>query len=100
MSAKLQELHVPPSSEYDPELRLCWGIVREVEVKKTKNGKNYYLVRLLDDSSQVTAVKCWGINPDKDRLHINRPYMLYPDYDENWGFSTRGATRRMWKLLG
>jgi len=97
---KLEELFIPPISSYDPELRVCWGIIREVLIKKTKNGKDYYLVKLLDDSSQTVAVKCWGINPAKDKLHLNRPYMICPQYDEEWGFSTRGMTRRAWKLLG
>jgi DNA polymerase III alpha subunit len=98
--SKLEEYCVPPISEYDAELRLCWGIVREVEVKKTRKGRDYYLVRLLDDSSQTTVVKCWGVQQQKDKLHINRPYMINPRYEEDWGFSTSGRVNGSWKLLG
>jgi DNA polymerase III alpha subunit len=97
---KLEEYYVPSISEYDPKLQLCWGIVREVECKKTKNGKDYYIVKLLDDSSQVTSVKCWGIQLQKDKLHVNRPYMINPKYDEEWGFSTSGRVNNKWRLLG
>ena len=96
---KLHEMYIPAISEYDPELQVCWGIVREVINKKTKNGKDYYIVRMLDDSSQLISVKCWGIRPAIDKLHINRPYMLAPKYDEDWGFSTVGRVNRAWKIL-
>jgi len=97
---KLEEYCVPPISEYDSDIRLCWGIVREVENKKTKKGRDYYLVKLLDESSQVTVVKCWGVQQRKDRLYVNRPYMISPKYDEDWGFSTSGRINNSWKLLG
>ena len=96
---KLQEMFVPSISEFDPELQVCWGIVREVIKKKTKNGKDYYIVRMLDDSSQLISVKCWGVRPAVDKLHINRPYMIAPKYDEDWGFSTVGSVNRAWKML-
>jgi len=98
--SKLEEYCIPPISEYDVDLKLCWGIVREVEVKKTRKGRDYYLVRLLDDSSQMTVVKCWGVQQQKDKLHINRPYMINPRYEDDWGFSTSGRVNSSWKLLG
>ena len=44
---RLDELMVPPISEFDPELQLAWFIPREVVRKKTKNGKDFYIVRLV-----------------------------------------------------
>ena len=96
---KLHEMFIPPISEYDPDLELVWFIPRKVIVKKTKNGKNYYLVEVVDSNSALTTIKCWGVNVDKDKIHVNRPYMARLDYDDQWGFSCRSIKYRF-KLLG
>ena len=95
----LEEKFVPPISEYDPELELVWFIPRKVMVKKTKNGKNYYLVEVIDSNSALTSIKCWGVKPEKDVIHINRPYLAKLQYDDQWGFSTR-SIRHTFRLLG
>jgi hypothetical protein len=66
--------------------------------KKTKNGKAYWIVNATDITGTITKIKCWGINQDKDSLHLNRPYMAKLDYDEQWGFSSRSA-KYNFKLL-
>jgi hypothetical protein len=38
----------PPISEYDPDLQLVWFIPREVKVKKTKNGAEYWIIHTTD----------------------------------------------------
>ena len=68
--------------------------------KKSKNGRNFYVVEVIDSNSVLTKVRCWSINPEKDKLHINRPYMLKPKYNADWGFSTYGALNNNWFLLG
>ena len=97
--ARLDELYIPPISDYDPDLGLVWFIPREIILKQTKNGKPYWIVSVIDSNSNVTKFKCWGIRPEKDRIHINRPYMARLEYDEEWGFSTRSIRKTM-KLLG
>ncbi len=97
---RLADLCVPPISEYDPALMLCWVIPREILLKKTKRGKPYYQVEVIDTNSKMTRIRCWGIDPDRDILHLNRPYLMRPTYNEDWGFSTRGPVGRTWKLLG
>jgi len=97
--ARLEELYIPPISEYDRDLGLVWFIPREVITKKTKNGKTYWIVSVIDGNSNITKFKCWGVRPEKDRIHINRPYMARLDYDDQWGFSTRSIRKTM-KLLG
>ena len=99
IQARLDELYVPPISEYDRELGLVWFIPREVVERKTKNGKPYLIVTVIDGNSALTKIRCWGIMPGKDRVFINRPYMARLDYNEQWGFSTRSIRRTM-KLLG
>ena len=96
---RLDELYVRPVSEYDPELGLVWFIPREVVQRNTKNGKPYWIVSVIDSNSALTKIRCWGINPSRDKIFINRPYMARLDYSEEWGFSAR-AIRKTMKLLG
>ena len=96
---RLSEKGVPPISEFDPALLLCWFIPRKVVVKKTKKGKTYWIVETIDSNNQLTKIRCWGIRPEKDRIYLNRPYMAKLKYDEQWGFSTY-AIGKSFKLLG
>ena len=66
--------------------------------KKTKNNKDYYLLKVVDSNSEVTTIKCWGVRPDKDKIYMNRPYMARLKYDPQWGFSTRKISSEF-KLL-
>jgi len=98
----IQRLHdkfVPPISEFDQELQVCWFIPRKIVPKKTKKGKDYWIVEVIDSNNELTRIRCWGIKPEKDRVHLNRPYMARLKYDENWGFSTY-AVGKTFKLLG
>tara|TARA_Y100000593_G_scaffold14802_1_gene28508 strand:- start:6037 stop:9459 length:3423 start_codon:yes stop_codon:yes gene_type:complete len=97
--AKLAENFVPPISEHDPDLKLVWFIPRKVTLKKTKNGKDYYLVEVTDSNSSQVRIMCWGVRPEIDRVFVNRPYMANLNYDDNWGFSTR-SIRHTFRLLG
>jgi DNA polymerase-3 subunit alpha len=97
--SRLDELYVPPVSEYDPDLGLVWFIPREIVQRNTKNGKPYWIVSVIDSNSALTKIRCWGVNPARDKIFINRPYMARLDYSEEWGFSAR-AIRRTMKLLG
>jgi len=96
---RLQEKFIPPISEFDPELCVCWFIPRKIVPRKTKNGKNYWIVEVIDSNNELTKIRCWGVKPEKDRIHLNRPYMARLKYDENWGFSTY-AVGKTFRLLG
>ena len=95
---RLEHHCVPPISRFDVDLGVAWFIPRKVVVKKTKNGKEYWIVEVIDSENKVTKIKCWGVRPDKDKIFINRPYMSRLDYSEQWGFSTR-SVRHNFKLL-
>ena len=95
---KLNEFLVPPVGEWDSELGVAWFIPREIIRKKTKKGKAYWVVKVVDPTSTVTNIKCWGVR-EGDQIHLNRPYMAKLDYDEQWGFSTR-SVYHSFKLLG
>ena len=96
---RLEANYVPPISDYDPDLGLVWFIPREIIRKKTKNGKPYWIVAVIDSNSVLTKFRCWGIVEGKDRIHLNRPYMGKLDFDPAWGFSTRSIRRNL-RLLG
>ena len=92
----LQDRGCPPISEFDPELMYCWGIPRKIMVKKSRNGKNFYVITLIDSNSVQTTVRCWGVNPDRDLINLNRPYVIRPKYQPTWGFSTWGGLNNCW----
>ena len=89
---------VPALGNWDNDLGVAWFVPREIIPKKTKNDKLYWLVKVTDETSANTTIKCWGIR-DHDKIHINRPYAAKLDYSEDWGFSTR-SIRHNFKLLG
>lgn len=95
---KLKQLHVPPISEYDPLLQLVWAIPRKLIRKTTKNGKTYFIIEVTDSNSISLSVKCWGVW-DNATIEMNKPYMLKPQYDATWGFSTRGSLKKSWKQI-
>ena len=96
---RLDAHYVPAISDYDPRLGLVWFIPRQIIRKKTKNGKPYWIVEVIDSNSVLTKFRCWGIVEGKDRIHLNRPYMGKLDFDPAWGFSTRSIKRNL-RLLG
>ncbi len=97
---RLIEKDIPPLSEFSDEKCIVWGVVRDVEIKYTKNNKEYYLVTILDSNFNITSVKCWGINSKTDKLFINHPYIIKPKFEDPWGFSTLGKIGNSWKMIG
>tara|TARA_R110000824_G_scaffold273877_3_gene462524 strand:- start:1828 stop:5580 length:3753 start_codon:yes stop_codon:yes gene_type:complete len=105
----LEPHHFIPISRYKSNKHVwCFCIVRSCIKRKTKNGRPYYVVEVIDRHSVVKKVRCWGINPEIDSLEVNKPYMLGPfageenkivKYNSDWGFSTRGPVRNNWRLL-
>ena len=95
---RLDALKVPAISEFDRALQVCWFIPREVVEKKTRNGKTFWIVNVIDSNCQTTSIKCWNVR-NTDKVHLNRPYASKLEYDEQWGFSTR-SVHHNFKLLG
>jgi DNA polymerase-3 subunit alpha len=96
---RLTDYCVPAISDYDPDLNLVWFIPRKVTSRKTKNGKTYWVVEVIDENNVLTHIKCWGIKEGKDNIHLNRPYMAKLDHSEQWGFSSR-SIRHNFRMLG
>jgi len=113
---KIDEHFIPPISEYDSDLGSCWCIPRSVVTKTSKNGRKFFVVEVIDSNSVITKVRCWNIATEtkqewnakskkifvreKDEIMLNRPYVLRPRYNGQWGFSTYGAIKNNWYLLG
>ena len=94
---QLAQRGVPPISEFDKELGMCWFVPRKIVVKKTKRGKTYWVVEVVDSNNEITKIRCWGIRPEKDHIHVNMPYMAVLDYND--GFSTR-AVGKSFRMIG
>jgi len=95
----LMSKNCPPISEYDPERRVCWFIPREVKVKKTKNGKKYFIVSVTDHNGADENIKCWGVK-DTDIIRLNRVYVGKLKHEARWGFSTFSIQHNLRLLRG
>jgi len=96
--SQLHEAFIQAIANYDPELcEVVWFIPRKVVPKKTKNGKPYWVIEVVDDTNTLTKIRCWGVR-EYDRIHVNKPYMAKLEYNEKWGFSTR-SLRRNFRIL-
>jgi DNA polymerase III alpha subunit len=95
---KLQEKGIMPLGDYDPELQYVWFIPRNVEIKKTKNGKTYWIVDVIDSTNTNNKIRCWSVKPN-EQIDINRPYIATLEYSDDWGFSTRSVSKNF-RLIG
>ena len=71
---------------------ISWCIPREIIKKKTRNKKDFWIVRVTDETCVDSKIKCWGVNSDKDNLYLNRPYIVKVNFSDQWGFSTKRGT--------
>jgi DNA polymerase-3 subunit alpha len=95
---QLNQIFIPPIANYDPELSDCvWFIPRKVVPKKTKTGKDYWILEVIDDTNTLTKIRVWGVQP-YDKIFVNKPYLAKLEHNDKWGFSTR-SLRRNFKVL-
>ena len=73
--------------EIEPGARnVGWFCITEIIKKKTKNGKDFYRLRTINDEYQASWLRVWGSKVDN-----LEPYTLWladVHHDANWGFST------------
>ncbi len=95
---KLDTLKVPALGNWDNNIGVAWFIPREIIKRKTKNGKLYWILKVIDNTATSSEIRCWGVT-DGDHIYKNKPYMAKLDFSENWGFSCR-SIRHSFRLLG
>jgi len=74
----------------------CFGIIREITKRKTRNNKTFYVVEMIDTNSVQSRVRCWGVDGSTESLEINKPYFVNAAHSDSWGFSTRGFIENKW----
>ena len=101
VKSSLKKYCVPPISEFDADLGVCWGIPRSLNLRKSKNGKWFAIINLIDSNNKLTKIRYWGVNKDtiRDNILLNEVYVIKPQYSDGWGFSTRGHVDRTWKRM-
>ncbi len=95
----IEYCNIPPLGNWDNDLREGWFIPREITVRKTKTGREYWILTVIDETSSINKIRCWGIRKGIDVVHLNRVYSSPLDYHPIWGFSTK-SVRQNFKLLG
>ena len=98
VQTSLRNKCIPPISEFDAALGACWAIPRNINLRKSKNGKWFAVIDLIDSNSKLTKLRYWGVNKDQIRKQIllNEVYLIKPQYSDGWGFSTRGHVDKAW----
>lgn len=95
---RLNTLQVPGINNFDPELQLCWFIIRDIEIKKTKNNKEYLVLKVLDNQCKIVQVKCWGYI-DLNVVKKNKVYVSKLKWDATYGFSINSIKKDL-KMIG
>jgi len=61
MIKRLEERYIPPIGQYEKDLgEVVWFIPRNIEEKKTKNGKIYWILNVTDSSNKTQLLNVGG----------------------------------------
>ena len=81
---------------------VAWGCIAEVQKKKTKKGKDFYRLRMIDEQNRNCWLRVWGKFFDwgeerGQKVYYEPPsfsyWLMEVDVDPNWGASTAA-----WKM--
>lgn len=89
---RLIEKNVAPITEVPGGREMvAWFLVRDIQVKKTKNGKTYHRVRAQDHENNQVWLKIWGsLKYEMKKFSV---WLCEAKGDDKWGPSTTS-----WKL--
>jgi DNA polymerase-3 subunit alpha len=93
----LEDKNIVPISQLNYN-GLCWFVPRDKKVKRTKNGKEYWILEVVDVNNQTKSIKCWSITDAANVIEFNKAYIASLDYDPKWGYSTRSLRRTFRKI--
>jgi len=86
----LDEMGIPPISEQKKSGEKCWFVVTDTLEKKTRGGKPYLVLTVIDSSYETRQVNLWGYNPKRDHVKEHVLYVAAPRYQPEWGHSFNG----------
>lgn len=90
MQERLLAKGVKPVNDWDKK-DIYWGIVTEVTPKKTRNKKNYLLLKIVGTNGKVAKLFCWGWDGVREIKPLT-PIMVEIDRGD-FGYSTN-----MWRV--
>tara|TARA_B100000131_G_scaffold323267_1_gene381190 strand:- start:1831 stop:5466 length:3636 start_codon:yes stop_codon:yes gene_type:complete len=86
LMTKVEKKKIDSIHTIEPGARnVGWFCISEIIKKKTKNGKDFYRLKVINNDYQTTWLRVWG------RMDVLEPYTLWladVHHDANWGFST------------
>jgi DNA polymerase III alpha subunit len=77
----------------EAEREICWFVVDSVEVKRTKNGKAYYRMRVFGNSTTRLSMNVWGLPVGKENTVKPYDVCIGELSNSDFGFATT-----FWKL--
>ena len=84
----------PPISEFDASSTAGHlAVPRNINTRKSKNGKWFAIIELLDINNVTTKLRIWNIDPSEIKKTIikNEVYQIKNvQYSDSWGYSQRG----------
>jgi len=87
---KLEKADIPPITTLSGSQRgIVWGCIQEIVEKRTKKGKKFYRLKMIDSDNNSTWLRVWGFLPRDATLYTL--WMIDAANDPNWGASSSGA---------
>tara|TARA_R110002167_G_C12268675_1_gene613813 strand:+ start:21 stop:560 length:540 start_codon:yes stop_codon:yes gene_type:complete len=83
----------PPISDFDATCtKGHFAVPRKINTRKSKNGKWFAIIDLLDTNNILTKIRIWSIDPKEvsKQIIINELYQIKNvQYSDSWGYSQR-----------
>ena len=88
----------PPISDFDPACPSGhFAVPRNINFRKSKSGKWFAIIELIDTNNILTKIRIWNIKPKEveEEVIVNELYQIKnAQYSDSWGYSQRGL--RLW----
>ena len=93
---KLREKNVEKLTDIEPGTEgIGWCCIQDIQRKKTKNGKPFLRVKIIDDESRSAWMRIWG--KESEPLDLYTIWLIQASNDADWGLST--STFKMKKVV-
>ena len=88
---RTKKANVAPIGAIGPgEKNICWFLILNFDIKKTKNGKVFIRAQVCNDDMQTVNLRIWG----EMNIKHYEIYVAEVSKDANWGFSTNANKMR------